>query len=213
MLLTPFLEIKRYFSTRYRVFWTDESKFEFFGHKRAKRCWRRSGEKLNPKCINKTFKHGGWSIMVWGGMSAFGNSRLRHIKGIMDKNMYHKILVHYAVKEGRQLIGEPFIFQEDNDPKHASKLCRNYLTKLEQRGVLIRMIWPSQSPDLNPIEHMWEFLDRQIIKTEITNKDQLFDELNKIWVKIGVRVIRKYINSMQRRCIAVIKAKGGHTKY
>ena len=151
--------------------------------------------------------------MVWGGMNAFGNSGLKNIKGIMDKKVYHKILVHHAVKEGRQLIGEKFVFQEDNDPKHSSKLCRNYLTKLEQRGVLIRMIWPSQSPDLNPIEHMWEYLDRLVIKNDITNKEMLFQELNKVWAKIGVRMIRKYVNSMQRRCIAVIKARGGHTKY
>ncbi|RXN27917.1 TE: Transposable element Tcb1 [Labeo rohita] len=43
----------------------------------------------------------------------------------------------------------------DNDPKHTSRLCKGYLTKKESDGVLRQMIWPPQSPDLNPIEMVW----------------------------------------------------------
>ena len=50
------------------------------------------------------------------------------------------------------MIGEPFIFQEDNDPKHSSKLCRNYLSELENDKINERMIWPPLPPDISPIE-------------------------------------------------------------
>lgn len=67
--------------------------------------------------------------MVWGGISVNGVSTLKRIDGIMDKKVYHNILVRQAVPAGLSLIGKGFILQEDNDPKHASKLCRGYLEK------------------------------------------------------------------------------------
>ena len=53
--------------------------------------------------------------------------------------MYHGILVHHAVPGGLDLIGEKFVLQEDNDPKHASKLCRNYLG-ISKKMVLINKL-------------------------------------------------------------------------
>lgn len=75
------------------------------------------------------------------------------------------------------------------------------------------MNWPAQSPDLNPIEQMWEHLDRVVRKSVRTNKNNLFAELSKAWDNIAPKVLKKYIYSMQSRCQAVINAKGGHTRY
>ena len=44
----------------------------------------------------------------------------------MDKKVHGNILVRHAVPSGRRLIGDNFVFQEDNDPKHFSNYCRNY---------------------------------------------------------------------------------------
>lgn len=131
----------------------------------------------------------------------------------MDKKVYHNILVRHAVPSGHRLIGNNFVFQDDNDPKHASNYCRNYLRRKEGAGVLKIMDWPAQSLDLNPIEQIWELLDRDFDKSRVKSKETLWFELKRCWESINVDVLKKYIDSMLERCKAVIKAKGGHTKY
>lgn len=56
----------------------------------------------------------------------------------MTKSVYHSILVRQAVPAGLSLLGKGFVFQEENDPKHSSKLCRNYLQKKEDKGFNLR---------------------------------------------------------------------------
>nr|XP_032528103.1 uncharacterized protein LOC116778268 [Danaus plexippus plexippus] len=135
-----------------RVLWTDESKFEVLGSKRRVFVRRSAKEKMMPDCILPTVKHGGGSIMVWGCFSSRGTGDLVRVEGIMKKEQYKQILECNAVPSGLRLVGDGFIFQQDNDPKHSSKLCRGYLDKKEAEGVLKNMVWPPQSPDLNPIE-------------------------------------------------------------
>ncbi len=78
--------------------------------------------KYLKQCLVVTVKHGGGSVMVWGGICINGVTPLKRIVGIMDKKMYHNILVRQALPEGKKLNGKGFVFQEDNDLKHASKL-------------------------------------------------------------------------------------------
>jgi len=74
--------------------------------------------------------------------------------------------------------------------------------------------WIPQSPDLNPIEHLWEELERRLRNREVpTSKEHLFAMLNKEWRSIPPAVIENIVSSMPARIKAVIQAKGGHTKY
>ncbi|KYQ52665.1 hypothetical protein ALC60_08196, partial [Trachymyrmex zeteki] len=67
------------------------------------------------------------------------------INGNLDQKGYHKILVHHAVPAGKKLIGQGFIMQQDNDLKHTSKLCKNFLMKKKEKNILKLMEWPPQS--------------------------------------------------------------------
>jgi hypothetical protein len=64
-------------------------------------------------------KCGGGNIMIWRGICIKGVTRLKIIEGITVKKVYHSILVHRAVPEGKKLLGKGFAYHEDNDPKHS----------------------------------------------------------------------------------------------
>ncbi len=118
----------------YRVLFTDETKSEIFGNNRRAYVRSRTGERYLNTCLKPSIKHGGGSVLAWGAISAQGVSPLKRIIGTMDKKYYHNILQRHAIPAGLKLIGENFVFQEDNDPKHASAYCRNYLALKEKQG-------------------------------------------------------------------------------
>uniref|UniRef100_A0A8R1E909 HTH_Tnp_Tc3_2 domain-containing protein n=1 Tax=Caenorhabditis japonica TaxID=281687 RepID=A0A8R1E909_CAEJA len=73
--------------------------------------------------------------------------------------------------------------------------------------------WPSQSPDFNPIEHMWEELKRRLKGVRASNANQKCAQLEAAWKSIPMPVVQTLLDSMPRRCQAVIDAKGYPTKY
>lgn len=77
------------------------------------------------------------------------------------------------------------------------------------------MEWPANSPDLNPIEHFWVVLARAIYKhnRQLENKDGLKEALTMAWNNISIDELRSLIESIPSRCVAVVKEKGGDTKY
>ena len=81
--------------------------------------------------------------MVWGCFSGRGIRSIIKIDGTMKKEDYKKILIRHAVPCGLRYIGRGFVFQQDNDPKHTSRLCRGYLENKEINGVMINMVWPA----------------------------------------------------------------------
>lgn len=80
-------------------------------------------------------------------------------------------------------------------------------------GTCVRMEWPPQSPDLNPIEQIWDFLDSHLSKVEKTSKDAMWKNLQNTWKLVTPKILKKYIYTMKARCHSVIRAKGYHTKY
>lgn len=192
------------------VLWSDESKFELFNRKRRARVWRKAGEQLEDRHLQQTVKHGGGSIMVWGCFAWSGVGSLVPITDILTADRYIDILSeNLEASLVRVGLEENFIFQQDNDPKHTAKK-----TQLFMKSNKIKVLdWPAQSPDLNPIENLWSILDAKINKTGVTNKDNYFTALKKTWEELDDHYLQNLVESMPRRLQAVIKAKGGHTKY
>src|SRR4029434_6641870 len=106
------------------------------------------------------------------------------------------------------LIGANFLLQQDNDPKHTSKLCKKYLGKKQAAGMLFVIEWPAQSPDLNPIELLWEQLDRMVRKKCPSSQSNLWEVLQEAWGEISTDYLNKLTARMPKVCNAVIAANG-----
>lgn len=80
----------------------------------------------------------------------------------------------------------------------------------EDEGVLQKMIWPAQSQDVNPIELLWDELDRQVRDLAPTSESSMWDCLKKVWDNLDQQILRKLVERMPKICAAIIKSKGGH---
>ena len=70
-----------------------------------------------------------------------------------------------------------------------------------------------RSPDVNPIEHVWDYLKREKIRHAATSKERLWEVLCQCWNSIEASTLQNLVKSMPKRVQAILKAKGGHTNY
>ena len=130
-----------------------------------------------------------------------------------EQQQYRQILIHHAIPSGKKLIGNGFVFAHDNDPKHTAISVRNYLDGKVQKGHIQVIRWPSQSPDLNPIENLWNIVKMKRKEFKATSAVHLFAKIQEIWFDLPTETLNKLVESMPTRIQAVIAVKGGHTKY
>jgi hypothetical protein len=153
--------------------------------------------------------------MVWGCFWAGGLGPLVVVEETMNQDSYVKILADHFLpwlKELTSMEGEEFTFQEDGASCHTG----SYATWYKNRCQIKQFdYWPAQSPDLNPIEHLWAYLEKRLEKRrhQIENVEQLKAILQEEWHRIDVNYLSVLALSMPRRCQAVIDSRGEHTKY
>ncbi|KZR98174.1 Uncharacterized protein APZ42_006532 [Daphnia magna] len=131
-----------------------------------------------------------------GAISSKGVLPSHRIDGKMKKETYHQILICKMEKRNWVLIYIFFVF---------FYCYTNYV--LLKIGVLKRMVWPPQSPDLNPIEQVWDFVKSRLEESNKVTKKTIWAELEKAWRQVTPEIVKKYINTMKDRCQAVILAK------
>lgn len=193
-----------------RVIFTDESKFNIFKSDGKVKVWRKVKTEMQEKNLTCSVKHGGGSQMVWGCMSANGVGELHFIDTIMDHKLYIDILKKNLNKSVEKMrLPSNYIFTQDNDPKHVATNTKLWLLYNVPKWIQT----PPQSPDINPIENLWEVLHQNVRKRHISSKTDLRTTLKEEWEKITSEVTSNLVNSMPRRLKAVIKMKGGPTKY
>ncbi|KAK3557812.1 hypothetical protein QTP86_002686 [Hemibagrus guttatus] len=110
---------------RSKILWSDETKFELFGLNGKRHVWREPGTAYHLANTIPTVKHGGGSIMLWGCFSVARTGRLVRIEGKMNAAMDRDILDEKLLQSTMDLrLGQQFIFQQDNDPKHTAKITK-----------------------------------------------------------------------------------------
>ena len=164
----------------------------------CKYCWKKPGGPLGDREVEATVKFGGGCIMVWRCMGWNGAGILSEVEGKMDAKQYINILEGGLLESAQKLeISEgDLIFQQDNDPKHTSKLAQKWF---EDQGITI-LAWPSQSPDLNLIEHLWTLLKHKVLAYEVLASGvwQLWERAAVDWDNITAEECQRLIESMPR---------------
>lgn len=195
------------------VIFSDETKVNRFNSDGRSWCWIREGEGIQPQQVCPTVKHGGGSIMMWGCMTAFGPGYAYRIQGRMDRHLYKFILENFLWSTIQHYCLDPskLVFQQDNDPKHTSKLVQAWLASQEFQ----LLQWPAQSPDLNPMEHFWGVLKQRLnqFSTPPQGIEELWERVSSVCSNFSVEDCMTLYNSMPRRIAAVLAAKGYWTKY
>ncbi len=155
-------------------------------------------------------KHGGGNIMLWGCFSAKGPGRLICVKERMNGAMYREILSENLLPSARALkMKRGWVFQHDNDPKHTARATKEWLRKKHFKV----LEWPSQSPDLNPIENLWRELKVCVAQRQPQNITALEEICMEEWAKIPATVCENLVKTYRKRLTSVIANKGYITKY
>lgn len=194
-----------------RVLYTDESRFTLSNSDARRRVWRRVGERYADACIQEHDRHGGGSVMVWAGFHLHGRTPLYHIEGNLTGIRYRDEIVRPLIIPTLRAIGHGSILQDDNATPHRALVVRDFM----QRQQVVRMDWPARSPDLAPIENLWDILGRRVNDNHPPAADaaKLLQFLQQEWNAIPQQILQNLVNSMRQRVLECLAANGGHTSY
>ncbi|CAK9832699.1 Transposable element Tcb1 transposase [Anthophora retusa] len=142
-------------------------------------------------------------------MSGRGVGNLPFIDGTMDKWGYLNVLKENLGQSAEKLgLQGSYYFQHDNDPKHTADIIKLWILY----NIPKQLHTPPQSPDLNPIEHIWDLLEHRI-QHHITSNEMLKEVLQLEWTKISREETRKLVQSMSKRLSEVLRRKEYPTSY
>ncbi|GFV57427.1 transposable element Tc3 transposase [Trichonephila clavipes] len=174
--------------------------------------WREQRTRYHQSNTVERHSYRGGGILVWAGISLGGHTDLHVFHGGTVTGLrYRDEILDPYVRPYAAAIGNDFILMDDNARPHRAGIVEDYL---EDHG-LERMEWPARSPDLNPIEHLWDYLGREVaaLNPPPRSLHELKQGLLCVWSSLPIPVSDNLINSMGNRCRQCIQVRGAHIPY
>ena len=140
-----------------RVLFSDESRFNLSHHDGRIRVLRRRGERFADNSLIERDRFGGVTVMVWGVIMDRRKTKLIVVQGNLNAQGYINQILQPEAVPFLQRHG-PAILMHDNARPHVARICRQFLN----RNNVNVLPWPAMSPDMNQIEHIWDYLGRKV---------------------------------------------------
>ena len=193
------------------MLFSDESRFSLYHSDGRARVYRRTGERYADCYMRQHDRCVGGSVMIWAGITRQNRMNLVFVNGSLNAARYQQDILATEVRQFINQHGPALTFQQYNARPHTARATQAFL---QQHNINV-LPWPSKSPDLNPIEHIWDELDRRVRSrpNQPTTLGDLKIALRAEWNRMPQGLIAQTILSMRRRIRAVAKARGGHTRY
>lgn len=184
------------------VLFTDETTISLAP--RNKKVWRRRRERV----YKRRFKHYS-KIHVWGCFSKFGFGKIYVFKENLTGNKLIDIYKTTLLPSSKMIKNSNWMLLEDNDPKHTSKVAEAW----RKKNNIDRIAWPSNSPDMNPIENVWNILKNRLGKLGSSNLTELEKNIKTEWSNLPQNLAETLVSSMPNRMKQVIERKGDSIDY
>jgi hypothetical protein len=191
---------------RIPIIFTDESMFVLDSKK--EKLYRFPGE--NSEDVFREHEGYAIKIMIWGAIGHNYRSPLIWFKEHVTKITYVDELRKKQILEDLWVkFPHGYIFQQDNARPHTAAYARDYITRLAQT-LPEEAPWPPCSPDLSPIEQIWAYIKKKVNMKAVKTAEDLFKEVERIWLDMDDEMINNYVDSFQSR-IWTLEDVGGHS--
>ena len=186
------------------VLFSGESRFNLSHSDGCARVYRRQNERYKDCCVQERDRFGGGSVMVWAGITSRRRTNLVFVDSTLTAARYRDNILAVEVVNFLNHNGSGITFQQDNARPHTARITQAFL---QQQNIDV-LPWPSKSPDLNPIEHIWDELDRRVRQRphKPITLPELRQALQDEWNNLPQAVISTVIAAMRRRCHDVVDA-------
>ncbi|GFT36099.1 transposable element Tc3 transposase [Trichonephila clavipes] len=183
------------------MMFSDESRFSFQSDSRRTLILRAPGTRYLQQNTIERHRYGGAEWLVWGGIILGSRTDLHFQSVTMTAHIYRDVILEQHVRSFRGAMCAEFLFINDNSRPHRA----NIVEECRQSEDITRMDWPAYSPDLNPIEHVWDMFGRRITARQppLTCLPELRRALIDEWCNIPQDQYDSLILSMPRLPVEV----------